>query len=279
MPHHNKENENGSRPRSSRRRKVTARVQHTQDAQSAAAQALQLRKKQKAKRKALKQRQNESALTVERPRIKTRYEPALVRTQGERDAAEAANSRPARPQGPASRSVARPSNMSKVQMDDIRTELDLSGAQNDQKWVDLRGNVRRYMDAGLLDLSIGWKEQDNRRLAKVYDAIEAAHLELERFRGQWATAHLVHETFSAQKTYKNCKIREGTYRARTRRTRRSNIDHMRADSYFWRVRPSSSEYVYSISFPFMILSIWRPILPMPRPRRLPTIPRVEPWFI
>ncbi|KAJ7853158.1 hypothetical protein B0H14DRAFT_2580554 [Mycena olivaceomarginata] len=49
-------------------------------------------------------------------------------------------------------------------------------------------------------------------------------------RRQWATAHLVHETFPAQKTYKNCKIREGTYRARTRRTRRSNIDHMRADS-------------------------------------------------
>jgi hypothetical protein len=27
------------------------------------------------------------------------------------------------------------------------------------------------MDAGLLDLSIGWKEQDNRCLAKVYDAV------------------------------------------------------------------------------------------------------------
>jgi hypothetical protein len=46
---------------------MTTRVQHTRDAQSAAAQALQLEKKQKAKRKALKQRQNESALTVERP--------------------------------------------------------------------------------------------------------------------------------------------------------------------------------------------------------------------
>lgn len=31
------------------------------------------------------------------------------------------------------------------------------------------------MDAGLLDLSIGWKEQDNRRLAKVYDAVCPFH--------------------------------------------------------------------------------------------------------
>ncbi|KAF8147642.1 hypothetical protein K438DRAFT_1779961 [Mycena galopus ATCC 62051] len=86
------------------------------------------------------------------------------------------------------------------------------------------------MDAGLLDLSVGWKEQDNRRPAKVYDAIEAAYPELERFRGQWVAAHLVHETFSARKTYKNCKTREGTYRARTRRTPRTNLDHLRADS-------------------------------------------------
>lgn len=67
MLHPNKENEAGPRPRSSRHRRVTARVQHTRDAQSAAAQALQLKKKQKAKRKALKQHQNESALTVGRP--------------------------------------------------------------------------------------------------------------------------------------------------------------------------------------------------------------------
>ncbi|KAJ7139282.1 hypothetical protein C8R44DRAFT_867445 [Mycena epipterygia] len=150
---------------------------------------------------------NESALTVERPEDTDEIRElcaALVRTQGEHNAAEAANPRPARRQGPASRSIARPSNM-------------------------LTGDVHCYMDAGLLDLSIGWK-QDNRRLAKVYDAIEAAYPDLERFRGQWATAHLVHETFSGQRTYKNCKTREGTYRARTRRTRRSNINHSCADS-------------------------------------------------
>ncbi|KAJ7806030.1 hypothetical protein B0H14DRAFT_2382164 [Mycena olivaceomarginata] len=231
MSNHNKENENSTRPRSSRHRTVTARVQHTRDAQSAAAQALQLKKRKKAKRRALKQRQNESSLTVERPEDTDgirELRAALVRTQGERNAAEAANSRPSRRHGPANRSIARPSNMSKVKIDDIRAELNLSGAQNDQKWADLRVCVRRYMDAGLL--SIGWKEQDNRRLAKVYDVIEAAHPELERFRGQWATAHLVHNTFSAQKTYKNCKTKEGTYRARTRRTRRSDINHLHADS-------------------------------------------------
>ncbi|KAJ7750756.1 hypothetical protein B0H14DRAFT_3513334 [Mycena olivaceomarginata] len=32
------------------------------------------------------------------------------------------------------------------------------------------------------------------------------------------------------KTYKNCKTKEGTYRARTRRTRRSDINHLHADS-------------------------------------------------
>ncbi|KAF7371700.1 hypothetical protein MVEN_00026400 [Mycena venus] len=152
MPHHNRENDTGPRPHSSRHRKVTARVQYTRDAQSAVVQALQLKKKQKAKRKALKQRQSESALTVERPEDTDeirKLRAALVRTQGKRNAVEAANSRPAHRQGPAGRSIARPSNMSKVKMDDIRAELNLSGAQNDQRWADLRGEVRRYMDAGL----------------------------------------------------------------------------------------------------------------------------------
>ncbi|KAJ7356543.1 hypothetical protein DFH08DRAFT_953882 [Mycena albidolilacea] len=63
--------------------------------------------------------------------------------------------------------------MSKVTIADIRRDLNLSGAQNDQRWSDLCADVRRYMDAGLLDLSIGWKEQDNCCLAKVYDACYA----------------------------------------------------------------------------------------------------------
>ncbi|KAJ7493712.1 hypothetical protein FB451DRAFT_1551106 [Mycena latifolia] len=153
---------------------------------------------------------------------------ALSRAQGERNAAEAANSRPQRRQGPPNRSVARPRNMANVTIGDIRAALDLSGSQNNDQWAALRAKVRRYMDAGLLELDLGWKEQDNRRLAK----IEAAYPDLERFRAQWATAYLVHESFVAQKTYRSCKSKEGTYRAKAREARRSNTSRFRSESPF-----------------------------------------------
>ncbi|KAF7363074.1 hypothetical protein MVEN_00659600 [Mycena venus] len=233
MAGHNKENETQPRPHGRRVRRVTDRLQKTREAASAAADARRKKKQHKAQRLALRQRQKENSLAVERPGDTAEVRElraALVRMQGERNAAEAAASRPARHQGPASRSIARPKNMSKITISDIRAALDLSGAHNDLRWSDIRADVRRFMDAGLLDPSIGWKEQDNRRLAKVYDAIEAAYPDLERFPAQWATAFFVHETFGGQKTYKNCKSKEGTYRERTRRTRRSDSTRLRADS-------------------------------------------------
>lgn len=111
---------------------------------------------------------------------------ALARAQGERNAAEAGAAGTRHRQGPADRSIARPRNMAKTTIRDIRSQLDLTGNKNDQAWADLRvciyntfsiilifsqADVRRFMDAGMLDLSMGWKEQDNRRLAKVYDAV------------------------------------------------------------------------------------------------------------
>ncbi|KAJ7612880.1 hypothetical protein B0H17DRAFT_1153266 [Mycena rosella] len=235
MPRREKENEIPARSQSGRRRRLTSRLQHTRDATSAATEMLRKKKENKAKRLALRQRQNESALTADRPDDTPEIRElraALSRAQGERNAAEAANTRPQRRQGPPTRSVARPRNMAQVTIGDIRAALDLSGSQNNDQWAALRAKVRRYMDAGLLELDLGWKEQDNRRLAKVYDAIEAAYPDLERFRAQWATAYLVHESFVAQKTYRSCKSKEGTYRARAREARRSNTSRLRPESPF-----------------------------------------------
>lgn len=111
-------------------------------------------------------------------------------------------------------------------------------------FIVIKADVRRFMDAGLLDLSLAWKEQDNRRLAKVFDAvrclflaslrvlqhrqIEDAHPDLQRFRAQWATIFLVHATFGGQKTYKSCKGKDGTYRARKRKSRRTDTSDLRA---------------------------------------------------
>ncbi|KAJ7101603.1 hypothetical protein C8R43DRAFT_857484, partial [Mycena crocata] len=192
------------------------------DSDQAAAHALHKKKQGKAKRRALKQRQNESALTAERPDdtpLIRELRAELSRARGERNAAEATNPRPRHRPGPANRSITRPKNMTEVTIEDIRRYLNLSGAKNDQVWSDLRADVRRFMDAGLLDLSLAWKEQDNRRLAKVFDAIEDAHPDLQRFRAQWATIFLVHATFGGQKTYKSCKGKDGTYRARKRKSR------------------------------------------------------------
>ncbi|KAJ7642164.1 hypothetical protein FB45DRAFT_863217 [Roridomyces roridus] len=173
MPRPDKENTHAPRPSSSRHRKVSARAQYTLGAKATAAQILLTKKRQKAKRKVLRHRQNEDALTVELPGdtdVVRQLRTALARTRGERNAAEASASRPARPKGPAVGSIPKPSNMTKVTINFIRRKLKLSGDKNDEKWNDLRAEVRRFMDAGLLDMSIGWKAQDDRPLIKIRDA-------------------------------------------------------------------------------------------------------------
>ncbi|KAJ7165752.1 hypothetical protein C8R46DRAFT_1096159, partial [Mycena filopes] len=173
------------------------------------------KKSSAARRRVLRERQNENNLVVEQQEdseVVKELRAALARTRGERDAAEAAAARPASPlRGPTPRSIARPNNMSKVTVADIRDHLGLAGSENDQMWSSLRTSIRRFMHAGMLEMDQSWKAQDTRRLIKVYDAIEEAHPDLERFRGQWATAFL--------KTYKNCKGKDGTYRARNRQDR------------------------------------------------------------
>ncbi|KAJ7670150.1 hypothetical protein DFH06DRAFT_1125537 [Mycena polygramma] len=56
------------------------------------------------------------------------------------------------------------------------------------------------MDAGMLDTKRAWKEQDNRRLERIYTA--DVYPELRRFDAQWGTMFLVHKTFASQRTYK-----------------------------------------------------------------------------
>ncbi|KAJ7774068.1 hypothetical protein B0H16DRAFT_1713901 [Mycena metata] len=202
-----------------RRRVLTQKVQESRNNKAAKAKALQEKKRKTTRRRILRERQNESNLVVEQPQDSEEIKElraALARTRGERDAAEAASARPPSPRGPPPRSIARPSNMSKVTISEIRDHLELGGDENDQTWSDLRTSIRRFMDAGMLDKNQSWKGQETRRLIKVYDAIEEAHPDLERFRNQWATAYLVHESFTGQKTYTNCKRKDGTYRARNR---------------------------------------------------------------
>ncbi|KAJ6496379.1 hypothetical protein C8R45DRAFT_1211961 [Mycena sanguinolenta] len=215
--------------RGTRPHKSSEWAQKTRDAKAAQEKAWKEKKLKQARQKALKQRQRENALTVDRPgdteEIRV-LRAALARAQGQCNAAEAALPRVSRTQGPAERSIARPRNMSKITITEIRNYLGLAGAKHDERWADLRGDIGRFMDAGMLDLDISWKEQDNRRLGKVYNAIEDAHPNLKRFRGQWATISLVHESFGAQKTYKNYKKKAGTYRAKIREARMSRLERL-----------------------------------------------------
>ncbi|KAJ7497525.1 hypothetical protein FB451DRAFT_1211791 [Mycena latifolia] len=225
-----------SRSGNSRRRRPTDRAQQTRNAVAAKLKARKDKKAKTVRRRVLRDRQNESNLTVERPDDSSEIRElraALIRTQGERDAAEAAATRAARAKRPPTRTIARPSNMSKVTIADIREHLELAGAENDQAWSDLRTSIRRFMDAGMLDKNSGWKDQDSRRLLKIYDAVEAEYPNLERFRGQWATAFLVHESFGAQKTYKSCKSKDGTYRTRSRghRLEASRLRRIEGDGF------------------------------------------------
>lgn len=82
--------------------------------------------------------------------------------------------------------------------------------------------------------------------------IEQSYPALERFHGQWGAAFLVRESFHAQKTYTSCKGKEGTYRARMRRPRRSRVDSEDDNDQEWGgIGPTPSEpgasHIYTLS--------------------------------
>jgi hypothetical protein len=97
--------------------------------------------------------------------------------------------------------------------------------------------------------------------------IEGAYPDLERFRGQWAAAHLVHESFHAQKTYTSCKGKDGTYRARHRQRRCRSLadsDNEEGDQEWSGTNPGESHVVLDYSlclsvFPFSSISPTRSI--------------------
>ncbi|KAJ7810929.1 hypothetical protein B0H13DRAFT_1927083 [Mycena leptocephala] len=190
--------------RGSRLHKSAEWVKKIRDAKAAKEKKLQ----QARRRRALKQRQHEGALTVNRPDDTDEIRElraALGRAQHVRNAAEAAVTR-------TSRSVAHP-NMSKITIADIRNYLGLAHARHDQKWAELRRDVLRLMSAGVLDLSLSWKEHDNQRLARVYDM--GAHPGLQSFR---AASFLVQELFGEQKAH----------RARVLETRMTRLEYLEA---------------------------------------------------
>ncbi|KAJ7816985.1 hypothetical protein B0H13DRAFT_1923233 [Mycena leptocephala] len=190
--------------RGSRLHKSAEWVKKIRDAKAAKEKKVQ----QARRRRALKQRQHEGALTANRPDDTDEIRElraALARAQHVRNAAEAAVTR-------TSRSVAHP-NMSKITIADIRNYLGLARAEHDQKWAELRRDVLRFMSAGMLDLSLSWKEQDNQRLARVYDM--GAHPGLQSFR---AASFLVQELFGEQKAH----------RARVLETRMTRLEYLEA---------------------------------------------------
>ncbi|KAJ7202360.1 hypothetical protein GGX14DRAFT_399526 [Mycena pura] len=106
--------------------KLSERVKKTRDAKAAQDKASKEKKLRQARRKALKQRQHENSLTVERPddtdEIRA-LRAALVRVRRERNAAEAAVPRVSRRQGPADRPILQPRNLSKITIADVRNDF------------------------------------------------------------------------------------------------------------------------------------------------------------
>ncbi|KAK7006862.1 hypothetical protein R3P38DRAFT_2554909 [Favolaschia claudopus] len=208
-------------PRAHRKRTLTSKLRHTREAQRAAQLDLTARKHRKARRQVLRARQAEDALIVERPNDSDevrQLRASLARARGERDAAEAATG--AQEPTRTLPAIPRPERTSDLTIGGLRRRLGMDGSSADRKWNDLRVQVRRFMDAGLLQLDKNWKGQDSRQLLKIYDAIEDVFPPLKRCTNHWAAEFLVHDSFSAQKTYESCKEKEGTYRFRTRRNRR-----------------------------------------------------------
>ncbi|KAJ7460963.1 hypothetical protein B0H11DRAFT_2241940 [Mycena galericulata] len=107
---HRQEKENLTSTSNNRRRlpirtwKLSERVKKNREAKAAKKTELHDKKRSQARRKALKQRGNESALTVERPDDTPEVRElraALARALGERNAAEAAADKPNHEHGPA----------------------------------------------------------------------------------------------------------------------------------------------------------------------------------
>ncbi|KAJ7156703.1 hypothetical protein C8R46DRAFT_1226189 [Mycena filopes] len=99
--------------RAPRNRRLTEKLQESRRSTAAKARAIQDKKNKIARRRILRERQNESNLVVDDPEdspVVQELRAALARTRGERDAAEAAiHRRPPSPRGPPSRSIVRPS--------------------------------------------------------------------------------------------------------------------------------------------------------------------------
>lgn len=85
-----------------------------------------------------------------------------------------------------------------------------------------------------IDWGSDWKGQQNRKLAKLFDAVsppshtrchesttspqvEEAEPSLRCFQNQWAVEYLAKEVFTNRKTYTSCRDNPTTYRGRRRR--------------------------------------------------------------
>ncbi|KAJ3833512.1 hypothetical protein F5878DRAFT_518977, partial [Lentinula raphanica] len=203
-----------------RHRKPTAKQQEIDSACEETEHEKALRKQQKRERKERRKQEKEVALTIindgDSDDTKALKEMA-TRFRDERNAAiQEAETRDdaAAKRNDKHGSIPRPSNMSRVKIQDIRVGLRLGSPNKKLEWNSTRTTIRHAMEAAMLEYNLTWKSQNDRKWLKVYDRAEEAVPALKNFKNQWAVEYIAHQCFGNARSYNCCKGNLGTYRGR-----------------------------------------------------------------
>ncbi|KAF9462979.1 hypothetical protein BDZ94DRAFT_1259798 [Collybia nuda] len=63
-------------------------------------------------------------------------------------------------------------------------------------WLCIQNNVCDMLAGVHIDWELDWKGQQNRKLVKLFDAVEEAEPSLCHFQNQWAVEYLAKEVFT-----------------------------------------------------------------------------------
>ncbi|KAJ7187698.1 hypothetical protein GGX14DRAFT_580878 [Mycena pura] len=106
--------------------------------------------------------------------------------------------------------IKRPRNTSKVKMTELQTMLGYSRS----RWNGLRSNIRFAIAAARLDREQNWKAQDDKKVLRFINVVQADFPETRRFENAWGIKRIAAESFGNSKSYVRCVDDPNTYRGR-----------------------------------------------------------------
>ncbi|KAG8683965.1 hypothetical protein FRC11_012821, partial [Ceratobasidium sp. 423] len=89
--------------------------------------------------------------------------------------------------------IPEPANLSIIDVELLRTHMNLLGEEHDVEWCGYRGDARDCLNAAGLDRNKRWTKQDINRQNLVIQALENRRPNLKMFEGHWGAIFLLKE--------------------------------------------------------------------------------------